>query len=69
MTAVQPSPSTRTTTATRSWASPTTLGDLLDRQAAERPDALVFPDRRATSSSWPAWRPRVERRSPAWRVR
>ena len=38
------------TRATRRWIAPTTLGDLIDRQAAERPDAdaVVFPTERAT---------------------
>jgi fatty-acyl-CoA synthase len=37
-------------TETRRWIAPTTLGDLIDRQAAERPDAdaVVFPTERAT---------------------
>jgi fatty-acyl-CoA synthase len=35
---------------TRRWIAPTTLGDLVDRRAAEHPadEALVFPDGRAT---------------------
>ena len=39
-----------TDTSSRHWIEATTLGDLIDRRAAERPDAdaVVFPDARAT---------------------
>jgi fatty-acyl-CoA synthase len=49
---------------TRRWIAPTTLGDLVDRQAAEHPDsdAVVFPDGRATFAELAAHAQAVARR-------
>jgi fatty-acyl-CoA synthase len=48
----------------RRWIAPTTLGDLVDRYAAEHPrdEALVFPDGRATFAELAAMAQRYSRR-------